>query len=94
MFIRVVRFTGVTAASVDAVRSRIEGSGGPPPEMPIGRLQILFDESQGTAVVLQHFDSAEDMTAAAQVLGAMDASETPGTRASVDTCEVRFESPA
>ena len=52
---------------------------------------MLFDESQGTAVVLQFFDSAEDMQAGDQAFGAMDPSETPGTRTSVDMCEVKLE---
>ena len=52
---------------------------------------MMFDADQGTAVVLQHFETAEDMAAAAAILGAMDASETPGTRVSVDTCEVMLD---
>ena len=50
-------------------------------------MKVLFDEGQGTAVVLQEFSTAEDMQAAAKVFEAMDASETPGTRVSVDACE-------
>jgi hypothetical protein len=42
-------------------------------------------------VVLQYFESAEDMEAGGQVFAAMDPSETPGTRASVDMCEVKLE---
>jgi RNA polymerase sigma factor (sigma-70 family) len=53
--------------------------------------QVLYDEFQGTAMVLQYFDTAEDMSAGAQALGAMDPSETPGTRASVDMCELKLE---
>ena len=52
---------------------------------------MLFDESQGTAVVLQFFDSADDMEAGERAFGAMDPSDTPGTRASVDMCELRVE---
>jgi hypothetical protein len=52
---------------------------------------MSFDASQGTAVVLQYFETLEDMQAGAQVLSAMDASETPGVRASVDMCEVKLE---
>jgi hypothetical protein len=52
---------------------------------------MLFDESQGTAVVLQFFDSAEDMEVGGQAFAAMDPSETPGTRASVDMCELKLE---
>src|SRR3954468_3514402 len=30
---------------------------GPPPGVPIKKLQLVFDEAQGTAVVLQYFDN-------------------------------------
>jgi hypothetical protein len=42
-------------------------------------------------VVLQYFETAEDMSAGAQAFSAMDPSETPGTRASVDMCELKLE---
>jgi hypothetical protein len=57
----------------------------------MSRLQMLSDAEQGTAVVLQYFDSAEDMVAAARVFEAMGASETPGTRVAVDNCEVTLD---
>jgi hypothetical protein len=85
---RVVRFTGVTAERMDRLRGQIEESGGPPEGVPTTDLQVVFDESQGTAVVLQLFDSADDMRTGAEVLGAMDPADTPGTRASVDAGEV------
>jgi hypothetical protein len=44
-----------------------------------------------TAVVLQEFATADDLDAAAKVFSSMDASETPGTRASVDACEQTLE---
>ena len=91
MFVRVVRFTGVTADRVDGVLARIKESDGPPPGVAAARLQMMFDAGQGTAVVLQYFDTEADMEAAARVFAAMDASETPGTRASVDTCEVKLD---
>ena|SRR5215204_2557187 len=43
---------GAQATSADARR--------PPPGVPATGMQMLFDESQGTAVVLQSFDSAAD----------------------------------
>jgi hypothetical protein len=52
---------------------------------------VLYDGEQGTAVVLQYFATAEDMDAGAQAFSAMDAAETPGTRASVDMCEIKLE---
>jgi hypothetical protein len=89
--IRVVRFTDVTPDRIDGLLARIEEAGGPPPDVPVKGLQILVDEDQGTAVVLQLFDSAEGMHAGGEVFAAMDPTETPGTRVSVDMCEVRLE---
>lgn len=91
MYIRVVRFTDVSAERMQELLARIEESDGPPPGVPATGLKVLFDASQDTAVVLQYFESAEDMEAGAQVFDAMDSSETPGTRASVDMCEVKVE---
>ncbi len=91
MYVRVVRFTDVTAERIEALRARIEESGGPPPDVPTTGLKILFDERQGTAVAMQHFETAEDMEAGARAFSAMDASETPGTRVSVDMCEVKLD---
>jgi hypothetical protein len=91
MHVRVVRFTDVSAERMQELLSRIEGSDGPPPGVPATGLKVLFDGDQGTAVVLQHFESAEDMEAGAKVFSAMDPSETPGARASVDMCEVKVE---
>jgi hypothetical protein len=52
---------------------------------------LLFDAGQRTALVLQHLATEEDMQAGAAVFSAMDPSETPGTRASVDMCEIALE---
>ena len=91
MYVRVVRFTDVTAERVEALLARVEESGGPPPGVPAKGLQVLFDAAQGTAVVLQLFDSAEDMRIGGEAFAAMDPAETPGTRVSVDTCEMKLE---
>lgn len=91
MYVRVVRFTDVSSERVREILTRIEEADGPPPGVPAVGLQVLVDEAQGTAVVLQQFDSLEDMRAGDAAFGAMDPSETPGTRASVDMCEVKVE---
>jgi hypothetical protein len=91
MHVRVVRFTDVTAERIDALLASIEESDGPPPGVPATGLKLLFDEGQGTAVVLQYFDTAENMNVGGQAFSAMDPSETPGTRDSVDMCEVKLE---
>jgi hypothetical protein len=91
MYARVVRFSDVTAERVTALLARIEEADGPPPGVPATGLQLLFDETQGTAVVVQLFDSAEDMRVGGEVFAAMDPSETPGTRDSVDMCEIKLD---
>jgi hypothetical protein len=91
MYVRVVRFTDVSAERLEGLLARIKESDGPPPGVPSTGLTMLFDEGQGSAVVLQYFATSEDMEAGAKVMAAMDASETPGTRASVDACEVKLE---
>jgi hypothetical protein len=91
VYIRVVRFTEVTAERVEGLVAQISEADGPPPGVKTTGLQLLFDEEQGTAVVLQLFDSAEDMRVGGEVFAAMDPGETPGSRASVDMCEVKLE---
>jgi len=91
MYVRVVRFTGVSAERVEQLSARIREADGPPPGVRTTGLKLLFDETQGTAVVLQEYSTAEDMREAAKVFDAMDPSETPGTRASVEECEVKLE---
>ena len=90
MFVRVVRFTDVTAEQVESLVGSIDETG-PPPGVPIKKLQMVFDEAQGTAVVLQYFDDEESLRAGAETFAAMDPSETPGRRVSVDTGELEIE---
>ena len=90
MFVRVVRFTDVTAEQVQSLVDEIHETG-PPPGVPIMKLQLVFDEAQGTAVVLQYFDNEEDLRTGAETFAAMAPSETPGTRVSVDAGELKVE---
>jgi hypothetical protein len=91
VYVRVVRFTDVSAERMEGLQARIEESDGPPPDVPATGLKVLFDESQGTAVVLQYFETADDMAAGAKAFSAMDPADTPGTRGSVDMCELKLE---
>jgi hypothetical protein len=91
MYVRVVRFTGVDPNHVKELIARINESDGPPEGIPTTGIRIMVDEGQGTAVVEQYFETAADMEVGGQAFSAMDAAETPGTRASVDTCEVKLE---
>ena len=90
MYVRVVRFSDVTRARLDALRAQVEADG-PPPGVRATALTVLFDEDQRTAVVLQYFDTEEDMIEGGRVFSAMDPGETPGTRSSVDSCEIAIE---
>jgi len=89
--VRVVRFTDVTPERVAQLVADINEAGGPPPGVPVTGLQLLFDQAQETAVVLQLFDTAENMRTAAEAFSAMDPSQTPGTRVSVDMCELKLD---
>jgi hypothetical protein len=89
--VRVVRFTDVSAQRMDEMLDRIKASDGPPPGVDAKALRVLMDEGHGTAVVLQYFETAEAMEAGGRVFSAMDTSDTPGTRASVDECELKLE---
>jgi hypothetical protein len=91
MYVRVVRFTGVSAERMQSLEARVNEAGGPPPGVSSNGVTVLYDEGQQTAVVLQRFATAADMEEGGKVFSAMDSSETPGTRASVDACEVMLD---
>jgi hypothetical protein len=91
MYARVVRFTDVSPERIAEINRRVEEEDGPPPDVPAKSLQVIVDEGQSTAVVVMLFDSEEDMRKGDEALNAMDAGETPGTRASVDQGEVKVE---
>jgi hypothetical protein len=91
MYRRAVRFTDVRSERIDELIGRINEAGGPPPGVRSTGIKLLFDASQGTALVIQEFATAQDMKDAATVFDAMEASETPGTRASVDECELKLD---
>jgi hypothetical protein len=94
MHARVVRFTGVTPERLSEVVARVEESEGPPPGVDSTGFQLLVDEAQETAIFVGYFETEEKMREASAVFEQMDPSETAGTRASVDLCEVRAEATA
>ena len=60
-------------------------------DIPAKSEQILHDADQRTAVVIQLFGTSDDMAAAEGPLDSMDSADTPGTRASIDRCEIEAE---
>jgi hypothetical protein len=91
MYARVVRFTDVDPDHLAGRLADAEAREGPPVDIPAKGVQILHDPDQRTAVVIQLFETADDMAAADAPLDAMDPADTPGTRVSVDRCEIKAD---
>jgi hypothetical protein len=91
MHARVVRFTDVDPDHMARRVSDAQDREGPPVDIPAKGVQILHDPDQRTAVVIQLFETADDMAAAEAPLEAMDPGDTPGTRASIDRCEIKAD---
>jgi hypothetical protein len=91
MYARVVRFTDVDADHLANRLAEADAREGPPVDIPAKGVQVLHDAEQRTAVVIQLFETSDDMAAAEAPLDAMDPGDTPGTRASVDRCEIKAE---
>jgi hypothetical protein len=90
MHARVVRFTDVSAERISEISARVEAEG-PPPGVDSTGFELFVDEAQGTAVFVGYFETEQKMRDASAVFEQMDPSETPGTRASVDLCEVKVQ---
>jgi hypothetical protein len=91
MHARVVRFTDVDPDHLAGRLAEAEERDGPPVDIPATKVQILHDAEQRTAIVIQLFETADDMAAAEGPLDTMDPEDTPGTRASIDRCEIKAE---
>jgi hypothetical protein len=91
MYARVVRFTEVAPERIAEIVGQVEEADGPPPGVDSSGFKLFVDEAQGTAVFVGFFETEEKMRDASAVFDQMDSSETPGTRASVDLCEVKVE---
>lgn len=91
MYARVVRFTDVSPERIEQIVKQVEESDGPPPGIDSTGLELFVDEEQGTAVFVGYFEDEQKLRDAAQVFEQMDASDTPGTRASVDQAEVKLQ---
>jgi len=91
MYARVVRFTDVDPDHLAGRLADVESRGEPPVDIPAKGIQILHDPDQRTAIVIQLFGTADDMAAAEGALDEMDPADTPGTRGSIDRCEIKLE---
>lgn len=91
MHARVVRFTDVTGERISEIVSQVESDEGPPPGVDATGFELLFDEAQQTALFIGYFETEQKMRDASAVFEQMDASDTPGSRASVDLCEIKAQ---
>ena len=94
MHARVVRFTDVTPERIAEIVEAVNEEEGPPEGVESTGFQLLYDEDQGTAIFVGYFADEQKMRDADQVFEQMDASDTPGTRVSVDRAEVKAEASA
>jgi hypothetical protein len=91
MHARAVRFSDVTPDRIEAIRARVEESDGPPPGVESSAMKLLYDADQSTALFIAFFDDEQKMRDADAILRDMDTGDTPGSRASIDQCEVMIE---
>lgn len=91
MYARVVRFTDVTPERIAEIKARIAENDGPPEGVDSTGMKLLHDSAQSTAIFIGFFATEDAMQKADEVLENMDSADTPGTRASVDRCEVAVE---
>jgi hypothetical protein len=81
----------VSPDRIAEIVSQVEESEGPPPGVDSTGFELFVDQAQGTAIFVGYFETERKMRDASEVFEQMDPSETPGTRASVDQCEVKAQ---
>jgi hypothetical protein len=79
---RVVTFDGVSKERMDELNRQME-SGEPPEGFPSSELIVLHDPDAEKSLVVVIFDNEDDYRKGDEILSAMPASDTPGTRTSV-----------
>jgi hypothetical protein len=79
---RVVAFDGVSSDRMAEMKGQIE-SGEPPEGMPSSELLILHDPEAERSLAIVIFDNEDDYRKGHEILDAMPASDTPGSRTSV-----------
>jgi hypothetical protein len=91
MHARVVRFTDVTPERIEEIKARVEDQGGPPEGVRATGMKLFYDSDQSSAVFVGFFADENDLRDANAVFDQMDPGDVPGSRASVDLCEVVIE---
>jgi hypothetical protein len=84
---RVVAFEGVTQARVEELERELR-EGERPDDLPATEIVLLHDGDAERSLVILFFDNEDDYRRGDEVLSAMPADETPGTRTSVAKYDV------
>ena len=84
---RVVSFEGVSSERMEQL-TRDMSEGERPEGMPSTEALVLHDPGSEKSLVILIFESDDDYARAHEILDAMPASDTPGTRASVQKYDV------
>ena len=84
---RVVMFDGVSSERMDELKRRMT-EGEPPEGMPSSELIVLHDADAEKSLVVVVFDNDEDYRRGDELLSAMPAGDTPGSRTSVTKYDV------
>jgi hypothetical protein len=84
---RVVAFDGVSKARVEELGREMR-EGGRPDDIPASEIVFLHDGEAEKSLVILFFDSEDDYRRGDEVLSAMPADDTPGTRTSVTRYDV------
>jgi hypothetical protein len=84
---RVVMFDGVSSERMEEVKRRIT-EGEPPEGMPSMELIVLHDPETEKSLVVGLLDNEDDYRRADEILSAMPAGDTPGSRTSVTKYDV------
>ena len=84
---RVVAFEGVSQARVQELEREMR-EGERPDDLPATEIVLLHDAEAEKSLVILFFDSEDDYRRGDEVLSAMPADDTPGTRTSVAKYDV------
>jgi len=84
---RVVTFDGVDRDRIEALKKEMSDSD-PPEGLPVKELIMLHDADAEQSMVIIFFENDADYRKGDEMLSAMPAGDTPGTRSSVTRYDV------
>ena len=86
---RVVSFDGVSSDRMAEMQQEMQGSERPE-NVPAKEIVVLHDPEAEKSLVILFFENEDDYRQGDEVLNAMSAADTPGTRTAVTKYDVAF----